>query len=562
MLYRHLNDLLDTKRVVSDDTWSSRRLVLRNDRMGYSLHDTVIQAGTEHRVNHKHHLETLYCIRGDGEVESLDDGTRHILSPGAVLAFNRGEAYILRAHQELQLVCVYNPALSGQEMLDDEGSFSRFAEETIFVIGLNDWNRDMLSTIDRAEHYNFIKLLDSDKILETQEYPIEEIIHEAKRQLRGHNGTIDGLIHYIDFPVSTIVPIICDSFDLPSATLESVLKCEHKYWSRVEQRAAVPDNVPSFAPFNPFDENPLEQLLETMDYPFWIKPVKSFSSYLGFRIDNAEQFAEALEEIRANIGRFSGPFNYLLDMIDMPSELENIGGEYCLAEGIIGGMQCTQEGYSFNGEVEVYGTVDSFREANLTTFSSYQYPTILPDEVLERMTGVTRRVIRQMGYDNAPFNIEYFWDRETDQLWLLEINTRISESHCELFQKVDGASHHQVAVELSTGRKPTFPHRKGKFNIAGKFFLREWEDAWVEEVPGEEVVRQIEQEIIPDSSIQIVAHKGQYLSDLMDQDSYSYRVALMWLGSADKQDLEKKRKQCEELLYEHFVFKREGENAA
>jgi CRISPR/Cas system CMR-associated protein Cmr3 (group 5 of RAMP superfamily) len=118
-----------------------------------------------------------------------------------------------------------------------------------------------------------------------------------------------------------------------------------------------------------------------------------------------------------------------------------------------------------------------------------------------------------------------------------------------------------VAVELSTGRKPTFPHRQGKFNVAGKFFLREWEDAFVEKVPSPEVVQRIEQELLPDSSIQIVAHEGQYLSDLMDQDSYSYRVALLWLGGADKQDLERKRKQCEDLLYEHFVFKRERDAA-
>jgi len=187
----------------------------------------------------------------------------------------------------------------------------------------------------------------------------------------------------------------------------------------------------------------------------------------------------------------------------------------------------------------VYGTIDSFREENLTTFSSYQYPTILPDEVQERMTDLTKKVVKHIGYDNAPFNIEYFWNRESDQIWLLEINTRISESHCQLFEKVDGRSHHQVAVELSTGRRPTFPHREGKFAVAGKFFLREWEDAYVAQVPSEEAIRRIEQEIIPGSTIEIVAVPGERLSDLMDQDSYSYRVALLFLGGTSKQDLEK-----------------------
>ena len=556
MIFRHVNELADTNRVVSGPNWSSRRLIRRDDRMGYSLHDTIMQAGTQNRFWHKHHMETVYCIRGEGEVETSRDGARHALTPGAVYALNQNEEYTVRAHTELQLLCVYYPALAGHEIEDENGSFSVFNEETIFVIGLNDFNREMLATIDMAEHYNFVPLLNSRQILEQQKYQIQEIIQQAKKQIREHKGAVDGVIHYIDFPVSTIVPIICDSFDLASASLESVLKCEHKYWSRVEQRAVIPDNIPKFSAFNPFDDNALDKVLEVMDFPFWIKPVKSFSSYLGFRIDEPGQFHRAMEEVRANIGRFSGPFNYLLDMVTMPPEFDEIGGEFCIAESIIGGMQCTQEGFSCKGEVEVYGTIDSFREENLTTFSSYQYPTILPDEVQARMTDLTRKVIKHIGYDNAPFNIEYFWDREKDAIWLLEINTRISESHCQLFQKVDGRSHHQVAVELAAGRRPTFPHRQGKFAVAGKFFLREWEDAYVAQVPSEETVRRIEQEIIPGSTIEIVAIPGERLSDLMDQDSYSYRVALLFLGGTSKQDLEKKRRHCEELLYQEFVFQR------
>jgi len=319
---------------------------------------------------------------------------------------------------------------------------------------------------------------------------------------------------------------------------------------------SVPDHIPAFTAFDPFDDDALARVREELDFPFWIKPIKSFSSYLGFRIDDEESWKAAIEKTRANIARFSGPFNYLLDMVEMPSEFSNIGGEFCIAEGIIGGMQCTQEGYSCKGEVEVYGTIDSFREENLTTFSSYQYPSILPAEVEDRMTEISGRVIRHIGYDNAPFNIEYFWDRERDRIWLLEINTRISESHCQLFEKVDGSSHHQVAVELAVGRRPTFPKRQGKHAVAGKFFLREWEDAYVERVPSPDVVQQIEQEIIPDSTITIVAEEGKKLSELMDQDSYSYRVAQLFLGGTDKQDLGRKRDLCEQLLYEHFDFRR------
>jgi quercetin dioxygenase-like cupin family protein len=557
MIIRHIDDVLNTNREIKTDNWTSRGLVLNDDHMGHSFHDTIIKAGTQTHIWYKNHLETVYCIEGEGEIETIDEAKTYPITPGTVYALNKNDNHYLRAKTDLRLMCVFNPALSGQEIHDKDGSYAAFVEENIFVIGLDDFNLKMLEAIDTAGYLNYIKLLDTDLIIEQQEYLMAEIIRDAKQQIRKYKGTTDGIVHYIDFPVSTMVPILCNAFDLPSASLESVLKCEHKYWSRVEQRAVIPEHVPEFAAFDPFDDNPLTKITDTVDYPFWIKPVKSFSSYLGFLIENEDDFKVAVPEIRDNINRFAAPFNYLLDMVTMPEELKDIRGGHCIAEAIIKGWQCTQEGYSFRGEVEIYGTVDSFREDNQTTFSSYQYPSILPDGIQERMTELSKKVIQQMEYDNAPFNIEYYWDQEADRIWILEINTRISESHCNLFEKVDGNSHHKVAIELAAGRKPIFPSGEGKYNVSGKFFMRQWEDAHVEDIPGPEVIQKIEQELVPDAVITIVAEKGKKLSELMDQDSYSYRIALLFIGGTDKQDLDNKRRLCEETLYQYFQFIRE-----
>ncbi len=554
MIIRHLDDIITTERDVETESWASRRLVLKRDHMGYSLHDTIIKAGSEVTIWYKNHLESAYCIEGSGELKNLDDGKAYPITPGTVYALNRNERHCLRAESDLRLLCVFKPALSGRETLDEDGALIDSLERDVFVIGLDEFNLALLENLENADQLNFIKLLDTELILEQQRYPIQEIIREAKRQLRSHHGTVDGIIHYIDFPVSTMVPILCGAYDLPSASLEAVLKCEHKYWSRVVQRAVVPEHIPLFLAFDPFDDEALGKITHQLDYPFWIKPVKSFSSYLGFRINNENDFKEAIPEIRQNIARFSEPFDYLLDMVEMPEELEEVRGGHCIAESIIGGRQCTQEGFVFKGEAEVYGTVDSFRESNLTTFSSYQYPSTLPKQVIAQMTELTQKVMRHIGYDNAPFNIEYYWDVETDRINLLEINPRISASHCYLFEQVDGSTHHKVAVDLALGRKPLFPFRKGRYRVAGKFFMREWEDAFVEAIPKPDIIRKLEQELVPDSSIHIVAQEGQRLSELMDQDGYSYRIALLFLGGADKQDLDNKRRLCENVLREYFRF--------
>lgn len=42
-----------------------------------------------------------------------------------------------------------------------------------------------------------------------------------------------------------MVPLLAERHGLPHVPLEAVLKCEHKYWSRIEQRE-VADEIPNF----------------------------------------------------------------------------------------------------------------------------------------------------------------------------------------------------------------------------------------------------------------------------------------------------------------------------
>ena len=39
----------------------------------------------------------------------------------------------------------------------------------------------------------------------------------------------------------------------------------------------------------------------SLPFPFWIKPVKSVLSHLGFRVENAAELRRAIEEIRAGL---------------------------------------------------------------------------------------------------------------------------------------------------------------------------------------------------------------------------------------------------------------------
>ena len=123
MIVRTLDEAVGTDRDVEGEGWRSRRLLLRRDEMGFSLHDTTVAAGTELNLHYRHHLEACYLIAGEAELTDLTTGERHDLRPGSMYALDQHDRHTLRVRSELHLVCVFNPALTGAETHDADGSF-------------------------------------------------------------------------------------------------------------------------------------------------------------------------------------------------------------------------------------------------------------------------------------------------------------------------------------------------------------------------------------------------------------------------------------------------------
>jgi L-ectoine synthase len=123
MIVRHLGEIVETERDVVADTWRSRRFVLAGDDVGFSLHDTVMFAGTETRMWYRHHVEAVYCIEGHGELEDLDASTRHAVGPGTLYLLDGHERHVIRAETDMRVVCVFNPACTGDEVHEPDGSY-------------------------------------------------------------------------------------------------------------------------------------------------------------------------------------------------------------------------------------------------------------------------------------------------------------------------------------------------------------------------------------------------------------------------------------------------------
>ncbi|MEM8688078.1 MAG: ectoine synthase [Pseudomonadota bacterium] len=123
MIVRSLDQILDTERDVRGDVWASRRFLLAEDGVGFSLNETTIEAGTEQTMWYKHHIEANYVIEGEGSVEDVATGEVFPLKAGSMYTLDKHDKHILRATTRMKIVCVFTPALTGRETHDEDGSY-------------------------------------------------------------------------------------------------------------------------------------------------------------------------------------------------------------------------------------------------------------------------------------------------------------------------------------------------------------------------------------------------------------------------------------------------------
>jgi L-ectoine synthase len=129
MIVRTLDSLLGTDGEVGAETWTSRRLLLARDGMGFSLHDTIIEEGTETSMWYQNHLEAVYCIEGSGTVEVVDTGETFEIAPGTVYALDQHDRHVLRATERMRMVCVFSPPCTGAETHDENGAYPLLHDE-------------------------------------------------------------------------------------------------------------------------------------------------------------------------------------------------------------------------------------------------------------------------------------------------------------------------------------------------------------------------------------------------------------------------------------------------
>lgn len=419
----------------------------------------------------------------------------------------------------------------------------------VFVVGLEPFNQRLLEGVRGSENCRFHNLLDVRAVAGLGPFDVKAMLDEAHATLDRFEGRLDAIVAYWDFPTQMLLAVLRADRGLRGPSLDAVMRSEHKYWARIEQRRIDPEVVPAFAPVDPFAAGAAR--LPPLPYPFWLKPVKAHSSLLGFRVDDAQDLAAAVEQLRRGIHIFAEPLALFLARAEPPPAIADAPAHLCIAEAIVSeGRQYTLEGFVQGGRAEIYGVVGSLRGPNAASFERYEYPAEVAPAVAADMSEIAVRMAERTGLDDTPFNIEFFHDARRDRLWLLELNVRISKSHSPLFEKVTGRSQSEVMLDVALGRRPDYPPAEGRFRYAAKFMPRLYgarDDAVVTRVPSRAELDALEARF-PGTEIQMHLREGERLGDIRHRDSYSYELATIFMGAQRRADLDEMCLRCRAAL--------------
>tara|TARA_R110002072_G_scaffold85859_8_gene194108 strand:- start:1555 stop:1947 length:393 start_codon:yes stop_codon:yes gene_type:complete len=130
MIIRKKATLEGTERDAAGPGWTSLRLLVKSDGMGFSMTQTQVLPGAVLRLEYKNHIEACYCIGGEGTVVEVGSGTRYAIKPGVLYApdaHDKHEVHVPEGGEALLLICVFSPALQGDEVHGPDGSYAASA---------------------------------------------------------------------------------------------------------------------------------------------------------------------------------------------------------------------------------------------------------------------------------------------------------------------------------------------------------------------------------------------------------------------------------------------------
>jgi ATP-grasp domain len=307
--------------------------------------------------------------------------------------------------------------------------------------------------------------------------------------------------------------------NLPGPSPSALLACQSKPTSREIQRRVAPEATPDFALLDgpvPFDP------------PFFAKPVVGRLSQNAYRIDDLADLS-LLHEADAYTSRY-GRIASLAG-----ADPDSVHG--FILEPLLEGDEVTLEGYVHGPNVTTIGVTDSVKYPGTLSFERFEYPSKLAVERQAELSDVAARVLPALGFEGGFFNVEFFVPPE-GPAQIIEVNGRIASQFAPLVQGLHGRSTYDVLLALAAGEDPKWVARIPD-GVAVSYIVRVFEDAFVEEVPGQE------------DGVELLVRPGLPLSRQGVNDSQSYRLAILYgFGETRDEAVERCRARAASLSFQ------------
>ena len=367
----------------------------------------------------------------------------------------------------------------------------------------------------------------------------------ARQARRGRRrGWAAVLSHHEQFG-ALAAALVAEQLGLPGATPEAILAAQHKLHARrVLQQVAPEANIDFQALDVPYGDN----MPEGLHYPTYVKPVKAAFSVLARQVDNRDELQAHTRFGRRElwvIRRLVEPFERVARQ-----RLPDAGSAHRLmleAPVPPGTPQYNLDGWVQDGQIHALGVVDAVMYPGTQAFMRWQLPSALPAEVQARALDVARRFLAAIGFAHGFFNMEFFFDRSTQRLSVIEFNPRLASQFGDLYRRVQGRDPHAMSLALALGQDPlALPQRQPTAGMAASLVYRCFSASTLPAMPGPQACAAMRQ-AFPDALFYPMPKSGHSL----DRDFKwlgSHRYGILHLGGRDAVDLRQRARQASALL--------------
>ncbi len=339
--------------------------------------------------------------------------------------------------------------------------------------------------------------------------------------------------------------LVAEELKLPGAPPEAILAAQHKLHARrVLQQVAPEANLR-------FSELPAaygEPTPEGLTYPSYVKPVKAAFSVLARRVENRAELHVHTRFGRRElwvIRRLVEPFERVCR-----ERLPQAGSAHrmLLEEPVpLQVAQFNLDGWVHQGQVHLLGVVDAIMVPGTQAFMRWQVPSRLHPAVQARALDVAQRFLSAIGFSQGMFNLEFFYDAETDRLSVIECNPRLASQFGDLYRRTTGRDAHAFAVALALGDDPeALPRREPTAGVCASLVYRSFPGQTVPAPPSPARLAAFAK-AFPDGLVFSFPKQGHGLARDFKWLG-SHRYGIVHLGAADWPQLRERTEAASALL--------------